>query len=295
MNDYQQHKAIVKDDISLFLGQFNFDIIYFGHWEKQSDAIYHNVFLSHYKCIIVEQGNCQIYYLGKKYSLGPNDCLLIPPFTFYTAQCENNESFTFYTFHFKVFPIRLQESFIQHYNLEHILFLNNLLFPSQFEYLKKLINRLNSDETGTYLLLKHSLILILLKIIKADHHNAIVETAQSYVATSESNVVTQSLAYIQEHIQDNVKVSDLCEFNNVSQSYLYKCFKNYIAVSPSSFILQYKIKISLDLLKDSDESIAFIAEKVGFSSVYIFSNSFKTIAGISPTQFRNQYRENATT
>lgn len=291
MNDYQQHKAITKDSISLFLGQFNFDIIYFGYWEKQSNIIYQNVFLSHYKCIIVEKGSCQIYYLGKKYTLHANDCLLIPPFTFYKAECEDQDNFAFFTFHFEVFPIRLQESFIQHFNLDKILFINNLLYLKQYEYLNMLKEKIETDESGTYLLLKHALILVLLKIIKADPLSPIVETAQSYVISSESNIVTQSIAYIQEHIQENLKVSDLCELNNVSQSYLYKCFKNYISISPRSFILQYKMKISLDLLKDSDESIASIAETVGFSSVYLFSNSFKSIAGMSPTQFRNQYRE----
>ena len=57
---------------------------------------------------------------------------------------------------------------------------------------------------------------------------------------------------------------------------------------PSRFIQYFKIQRSLEMLKNTELSIADIAEKTGFSSLVVFSSTFKSLMGISPSQYRKQ-------
>ena len=52
-----------------------------------------------------------------------------------------------------------------------------------------------------------------------------------------------------------------------------------------------KIKNARQLLEFSDREVGDIAEACGFNSVAYFSNVFKKITGISPSEYRKNIRE----
>jgi len=47
------------------------------------------------------------------------------------------------------------------------------------------------------------------------------------------------------------------------------------------------------LLRKTDHSLSLIAEILGFSSLSYFSQCFRRVEGISPTEYRKQIREKA--
>lgn len=62
-------------------------------------------------------------------------------------------------------------------------------------------------------------------------------------------------------------------------------------MSVSEFVTSVKIRKSLELLRNSGQTIAEIAYEVGFSSPSYFARCFKEQFKMSPSDYQNQKRE----
>ena len=56
--------------------------------------------------------------------------------------------------------------------------------------------------------------------------------------------------------------------------------------SPIEYIISRRIDAAIYMLRNSDKSLAEIAEFAGYNDVYYFSRHFKRKTGISPGQYR---------
>ena len=74
----------------------------------------------------------------------------------------------------------------------------------------------------------------------------------------------------------------------MSKSYLQKVFQEGTSKTIHEYISSKRIDISKALLLNSDDTIATIAHKLGYSQESHFSSSFKKVCGCTPTQFRKQ-------
>lgn len=93
--------------------------------------------------------------------------------------------------------------------------------------------------------------------------------------------------YIDLNINLPITVGTLCEFLGITQPYLYKIFKNEIGMSPKKYIVQRKILQAKSMLLETNASISTIATSLGFYDTLAFSKFFKSMAGTSPSAFRN--------
>lgn len=98
-------------------------------------------------------------------------------------------------------------------------------------------------------------------------------------------------AYIRGNISNSsLRVTQVAKDIGISEIYLYKLFKRYASQSPSEFIIQYRIILAKNALRNPDYSIKTIAENTGFSNQNYFSNVFKKYTGQSCSEFRrNKY------
>ncbi len=101
-------------------------------------------------------------------------------------------------------------------------------------------------------------------------------------------IVSLIKVYIQNNYQNIIDLTVLSENLGFSASYLTKIFIKYEGMTPSRYIKQYRISIAKQLLRNTDIPISAISEQTGFSDQFHFSKTFKSVMGISPTQYRNQ-------
>lgn len=99
-------------------------------------------------------------------------------------------------------------------------------------------------------------------------------------------VVSLIKEYIQHSYQDIIDLSAISKNFGFSTSYLTKIFIKYEGITPSKYIKQYRISIAKQLLKNTDIPISIISSQTGFSDQFHFSKTFKSVTGISPTQYR---------
>lgn len=95
--------------------------------------------------------------------------------------------------------------------------------------------------------------------------------------------------YINSNISMKLTVCELTEFLGISQPYLYKIFKEKLALSPKQYINNCKINHSIELLEKTNLTITQISNSVGFGDALSFSKFFRLNTGLSPQNYRKRF------
>ena len=70
--------------------------------------------------------------------------------------------------------------------------------------------------------------------------------------------------------------------------YLSYLFKKEMGVGFSEFRNRLRVQKAMQLLSDTDQGLAEIAETLGYSSPYYFSAAFKKVTGVAPAAWRSR-------
>ena len=93
--------------------------------------------------------------------------------------------------------------------------------------------------------------------------------------------------YIIQNYAKNLNVTMLAHHVNLNPVYCGALFKRHEKMTIGAFINRVRINASLELLfLESNLTITQIAEDVGYTDVYYFSNVFKQLLGVSPSNYR---------
>lgn len=99
-----------------------------------------------------------------------------------------------------------------------------------------------------------------------------------------------AVRYIREHFNENIAVNDLAERYGMSPNYFSSVFKKEMKQSPVNYITELRMKKAMELLEHSEMSVVDIAKKVGYEEGQYFFRVFKKYAGMTPLNYREQYR-----
>ena len=97
-------------------------------------------------------------------------------------------------------------------------------------------------------------------------------------------------AYIDAHYREPLTMRQISEALGMSESYISHVFKDMLGCPPMQYALRKKIGEAQTLLISTDYSITQIAQIVGFDAQSHFNKRFSSYVGISPGQFRKNYR-----
>ena len=99
--------------------------------------------------------------------------------------------------------------------------------------------------------------------------------------------VQDIIAYINEHINENIKVKDIADNFFLSSDYIARIFKKYTQTQISNYITIQKISKAKQLLAQG-RTVTQTQIEMGYSSYSLFFHTFKKVVGRTPTQFRNR-------
>ena len=109
-------------------------------------------------------------------------------------------------------------------------------------------------------------------------------------AAAGQNISAFLTAYVAEHYMEELTLCDLAARLNYSLPYVSKRFKEDVGVSFVHYLQNYRVMQGCRLLSTSRYSLAEITEMVGYHDVKFFSALIKRTTGLSPANFRRQYR-----
>ncbi|GAB0170896.1 AraC family transcriptional regulator [Lysinibacillus sp. CTST325] len=97
------------------------------------------------------------------------------------------------------------------------------------------------------------------------------------------------LDYIHAHYQEKISLENLAAHVFLSREECSRFFKKMVGMTPFTYLLHYRLRKSMELLRDSEESITTIATTTGFSTVSYYIEKFKKYTGYSPHVYRKQF------
>jgi AraC-like DNA-binding protein len=111
---------------------------------------------------------------------------------------------------------------------------------------------------------------------------------QRFASDAVGAVVSRAKCILVENMTINVDLPALARELNVSYTWFRKVFKEYTGFSPRQFQLHHRIHRARQLLAGTTLPVGEIAERLGFQTVYYFSELFKRRMACSPQAYRNQ-------
>ncbi len=100
------------------------------------------------------------------------------------------------------------------------------------------------------------------------------------------SVLKDMLVFIQKNYADKITLGDIAKSGNVSKSTCLAIFKKYLQDTPTNYLIGYRLKKAIKMLKDSDSPITEVALEVGFGGVSYFAETFRKYYGYSPSEYR---------
>lgn len=107
-------------------------------------------------------------------------------------------------------------------------------------------------------------------------------------AGSEDRYVDLITQYIHRNLERNIKRSDIAGEVNLNEDYLSRLFKQKMGVSLKEFIITEKMNSARSLIKNTTLPISAIASRVGFSNFSHFSQLYRKVIGVTPTEDRQE-------
>ena len=116
------------DATSSFLAGFRLRIDYFSCWPQQDHKTLDNIVGTHVKLVLQISGTADFDTRSTRFSLGPMDCVVVPPYAVYSAR--THENVQAYEIFFHIYPITREQEFLQRLGLVDVLHVPGLLTPS---------------------------------------------------------------------------------------------------------------------------------------------------------------------
>lgn len=130
--------------------------------------------------------------------------------------------------------------------------------------------------------------ILLIELLRRSH---LESAAQMPAAGLSGNaIVDRAIQLISENIQRKLSLEELASQVHVSVPYLYMLFEAHLGTSPGKYIAKIRMEECKVLLRSGELSMGQIAEHMGFSSLQHFSRQFRSICGITPTQYVRSLR-----
>jgi AraC-like DNA-binding protein len=124
------------------------------------------------------------------------------------------------------------------------------------------------------------------------HRLALIAVARSDLPRSrperslDAERVETALAFFREHMSDGIGVEDVARVVACSVAHLRRLFHSVLGTSVKTALLREQMHMAADRLRDPYSTVSGVADLCGFSCVSSFSRTFRTMNGMSPSQWR---------
>ena len=123
-----------------------------------------------------------------------------------------------------------------------------------------------------------------------DTVQAIFDAAEKASQGKWRSEVEQAIKYVEEHYMEKISLDDVADYVNVSKTYFCSMFKKETGQNFSLYVLDFRLEKACEFLQKEEREIYNIAYDTGFQSQNYFNNMFKKRYGITPKEYRRQFR-----
>jgi YesN/AraC family two-component response regulator len=140
----------------------------------------------------------------------------------------------------------------------------------------EVIKWMQRDTTNSSLLAAAGAAWRLMTLIASDHAGA----------GDVGDAIVRSAAYLRNHADRRVNVTDLADMAGFSNSHFAALFKRHTGFAVGYYQTQLRIASARELLDTTNRSVEEIANSVGYEDSYYFARQFKKVHGVPPSIYR---------
>lgn len=102
---------------------------------------------------------------------------------------------------------------------------------------------------------------------------------------AENELIRQIICFMHENISHDLHIDTICARFSFSRTRIKELFKDKMGIGLIHYFTQLKIEKAKELIRESTLNFTEIAESLGFSSIHYFSNVFKKIVDMRPSEY----------
>jgi len=95
----------------------------------------------------------------------------------------------------------------------------------------------------------------------------------------------QIIEYLEQRLDQPLSIDQICRDNLIGRAQLERSFRAQTGGGVIDYFSRMKIKAARQMIRDGQLNITQIATQLGFSSVHYFSRRFRSITGMSPSEY----------
>lgn len=252
------------------------------HWHEDIEFIY------------ILTGKMNYYINGKHVLLNQNDSIMINArHMHYGFSCDYEDSdFICILFHPSLFtgchPLYRDYilSVTENKNLEYLYFDSRLEENQQIsEILKKAFDLKSQGTPGYELEIIGDMHILWNRVYTLN------QAMYSHIENPEDSDLSSQkkmVSYIYQHYAEKITLDHIAAAGNVCRSKCCTIFRHYLQQSPIEFLNAYRLKVSANLLENTDDNITQIALICGFRHLSYFSKLFFDCYGCTPGEYRKK-------
>lgn len=109
------------------------------------------------------------------------------------------------------------------------------------------------------------------------------------LALRDANRLRPVFDLIHRGYTERLKLSELASAANIGQTSFCRYFKRVTGLTVMDYLRRYRIDQAKELLLSTDRPVTWIAYESGFESHSHFDRVFRSVANLTPQEFRNRY------
>lgn len=129
------------------------------------------------------------------------------------------------------------------------------------------------------------IIIILLRL------SGLIEASEANNSTIDDPRIAIAKQYISDNIEQNLTISDIAQYCNLSSKQFTRIFEKNMGTSPTKYIHTQRVLHIEELLNGSNLTLKEISELMNFHNEYYFNAFFKKHSGQPPGEFRKNSRQ----
>lgn len=108
---------------------------------------------------------------------------------------------------------------------------------------------------------------------------------EAYIPTDKQKKIDLAVEYISRHYNEPLTNDSLAKLVGLSTTYFRRLFSLHMGVPPITYLHRLRIERAKEMLRCDYGTISYIAEALGYASIYDFSRDFKKHTGTSPSKY----------
>lgn len=254
--------------------------------------------------VYVYEGCGEHLYHGHSYPIAAGDIFVIPPYVGHDYRVNGSKPLNIYNILFlpsflsaELQALSKKTSFMNFFYLEPFLrkspdFASHLkLSPLEGQAVQQrldsIVQEFKYKALGYRISIKALVIELLVWLSRCYEERLIKPSFHS----QGSQIIQHVCEYLEQNYSQQINLKQVCQMFGMSQTSFISKFKQAVGKTFTEYRNEVRIHASLQFLRDTDDKIIHVAERVGIHDLSYYNKLFKQHTGLTPRGYKVKFRK----